>query len=191
MQRQLTLLRHAKAASIPLSWSGADANEDESDLNRPLSERGERDAPLMGRRLQARKARPTLFLTSPARRARQTARIVAREIGFPQEFLQHEPELYLATPEQILDVLARQASTFKDVVVCGHNPGLTELANRLTGSGIDNIPTTGVVIIEFKVHAWADIVQERAELLLFDYPRRATSEDYPHRAAGEPQSPVD
>lgn len=166
MPHQLTLLRHAKAASIQSPGNGSG----DADLDRPLDDRGELDAPLMGRRLKARRARPTLFLTSPARRARQTARIIAREIGFPQEFVQNEPELYLATPEQILDVLARQPSSFRDVILCGHNPGLTDLTNRLTGAGLDGIPTTGIVVIGFKTRDWADIATERAELLLFDYP---------------------
>lgn len=170
MPHQLTLLRHAKAAPTPSSGNGS------ADLDRPLNDRGELDAPLMGRRLKARRARPTLFLTSPARRARQTARIVAREIGFPQEFVQDEPELYLATPDQILGVLARQGSNYRDVIVCGHNPGLTELANRLSGAGLTGIPTTGVVVLEFNVQDWADIARERAELLLFDHPRRPSAD---------------
>ena len=126
----------------------------------------------MGQRLKARGARPTLMVTSPAVRARQTAQIIAREIGYPQEFLQREEELYLASPEQILAVLARQESSFRDVIVCGHNPGLTELANRLTGAGIDNVPTTGLVVLGLEVGSWSDLDGTRGELLLFDYPRR-------------------
>ena len=163
MRRQLTLLRHAKS-----SWGDAKLK----DRSRPLSERGERDAPMMGQRMLARGARPTLIITSPAVRARQTAQIVAREIGYPQEFLQREEDLYLASPDEIVAVLARQDSSFKDVVVCGHNPGLTDLANQLTGAGIDNVPTTGVVVIALKLSNWADLDGAQGELLLFDYPRR-------------------
>ncbi|MEO8224223.1 MAG: histidine phosphatase family protein, partial [Gammaproteobacteria bacterium] len=148
MQRQLTLIRHAKSA-----WEDAGMN----DRERPLNARGEHDAPAMGQRLRARNARPTLMLTSPAVRARRTAQIIAREIGYPQEFLQREEDLYLATPEQLIGVLARQESSFRDVIVCCHNPGLTELANRLTGAGIDNVPTTGIVIIELEIKRWADL----------------------------------
>lgn len=162
-KRQLTLLRHAKS-----SWDDAGVK----DRNRPLNERGERDAPLMGRRLRARGARPTLFLTSPAVRARRTAQIIAREIGYPQEFLQREEDLYLASPDEIVAVIARQDSSFRDLIVCGHNPGLTELANRLTGAGIDNVPTTGVVVIGLDLKSWADLDGAQGELLLFDYPRR-------------------
>ncbi len=167
MRRQLTLLRHAKS-----SWDKPDIK----DRDRPLNERGEHDAPLMGRRLRARDARPTLILTSPAVRARRTAQIVAREIGYPLEFLQRENDLYLATPDDIIAVLGRQDSSFRDVVVCGHNPGLTELANRLTGAGIDNVPTTGLVVIGLDLKSWDSLDDAQGELLLFDYPRRASAD---------------
>jgi phosphohistidine phosphatase len=163
MLRQLTLLRHAKS-----SWDDAAIK----DRNRPLNERGERDAPLMGSRLRDRGSRPTLIITSPAVRARRTAQIIAREIGYPEEFLQREDDLYLASPSQIAAVVARQDSSFRDVIVCGHNPGLTELANRLTGAGIDNVPTAGLVVIGLNLSQWSDLDGARGELLLFDYPRR-------------------
>jgi phosphohistidine phosphatase len=160
---QLTLLRHAKSA-----WDDATRK----DRDRPLNERGERDAPLMAQRLRARNARPTLIITSPAVRARRTAQIIAREIGYPAEFLQREEDLYLASPDQIIAVLARQESSFRDIVVCGHNPGITDLANRLTGAGIDNIPTTGVVVISLNLARWSDLDGTEGKLLWFDYPRR-------------------
>lgn len=163
MQRKLTLIRHAKS-----SWDDSRMK----DRDRPLNDRGERDAPAMGQRLRSRGARPTLILSSPAVRARRTAQIIAREIGYPQEFLQREEELYLASPDQIIEVLSRQESSFRDVIVCGHNPGLTELANRLTGAGIDNVPTTGVVVIGLELQRWADLDGAHGELLQFDYPRR-------------------
>jgi phosphohistidine phosphatase len=163
MGRQLTLLRHAKS-----SWD----ETARKDRNRPLNERGERDAPLMGRRLRDRGARPTLIVTSPAVRALRTAQIIAREIGYPEEFLQREEDLYLASPNQIVAVIARQDSSFRDVIVCGHNPGLTELANRLTGAGIDNVPTSGLVVIALNLNQWSDLDGAQGELLLFDYPRR-------------------
>ncbi|MEO7387169.1 MAG: histidine phosphatase family protein [Gammaproteobacteria bacterium] len=162
-RRQLTLVRHAKS-----SWDDPGMKDKE----RPLNERGERDAPRMGQRLRDRGARPTLILTSPAVRARRTAQIIAREIGYPLEFLQREEELYLASPDDITAVISRQDSSFRDIIVCGHNPGLTELANRLTGAGIDNVPTTGVVVISLDLKNWSAMEGVRGELLLFDYPRR-------------------
>ena len=164
MKRRLTLLRHAKS-----SWNNAGLD----DRDRPLNDRGERDAPAMGKRLLNRKTRPSLILTSPAKRARQTARLIAREIGYPIEFLQTEHELYLADPETIIDVIAQQEDSFNDIVVCGHNPGITELSNQLDGVSIDNVPTCGMVFIEADISSWAELDPARCTLAEFDYPKRS------------------
>ncbi len=164
MRRRLTLLRHAKS-----SWKDPSLD----DFDRPLNQRGERDAPVMGRRLRARGARPSLFLTSKARRARRTARLIAREIGYPLEFLQGEDALYLASPDQIIDLLARQDDSFHDILLCGHNPGLTDLAVRLSGLPIDNVPTCGIVALEGELPRWQDLHERRLELVYFDYPKKS------------------
>jgi phosphohistidine phosphatase len=163
MLRHLTLLRHAKS-----SWQESGV----SDHDRPLSQRGLRDAPVMGRRILARGSRPSLIISSTALRARHTAQIIARELGYPGEFLQREPELYLATPEQIMAVLARQSDSFRNIIVCGHNPGLTELANRLSGTEIDNIPTCGMVVIDLDLDSWAGIANALGTQQVFDYPKK-------------------
>ncbi len=164
MLRRLTLLRHAKS-----SWQDAGPA---SDHDRPLSQRGQQDAPVMGRRMLARGSRPSLILCSPAVRARQTAQLIALELGYPPEFLQREPELYLASPEQIMAVVARQADAFRDIIVCGHNPGLTELANQLTDSDIDNIPTCGMAVIDLDLDSWMSLAATPGSLQLFDYPKK-------------------
>jgi phosphohistidine phosphatase len=148
-ERQLTLLRHAKS-----SW----AEPGLKDADRPLNERGERDAPAMGRYLAHRSFRPTLFLTSPAVRARRTAQVVAREIGYPAEFLQREPDLYLACVDRICEVVMREAGTLRDVVVCGHNPGLSELAARLGGDD-QELPTCGLLVVRFTAPDWSLLEQ--------------------------------
>jgi phosphohistidine phosphatase len=164
--KRITLLRHAKAAT---------GDSSTPDRERPLNERGRRDAPLMGRCLRAMGARPSLILTSPARRTLQTAQLVAREIDYPHEFLQREHDLYLASSNDILAVIARQDNAFNDMVVCGHNPGLTDLANQLTGAGIDNIPTGGFVIIEAPIREWQDLKDGR--LVTFDCPKNHRDDD--------------
>ena len=162
MARRLTLLRHAKS-----SWKDPGLD----DFDRPLNKRGERDAPVMGRRLLARGARPSLIITSTAKRARRTARLIAKELGYPLEFLQGEEALYLATPDEMLAVLARQDDSFHDIMLCGHNPGLTDLAVRLTGVAIDNVPTCGIVAMEARLPDWQSLAGARCELLYFDYPK--------------------
>src|SRR5690606_14647211 len=150
-------LRHAKS-----SWKDRTLR----DRDRPLSERGERDAPKMGERLLARKARPSLIITSPATRALTTARIVARALGYPQEFLQIEPALYLAEPETILEVVRGQDDGFTDILLVGHNPGLTDLANQLLPQlELSSMPTAGVLALAFAVDRWQDIANAEASLL--------------------------
>lgn len=161
-ERRLTLIRHAKS-----SW----AEPGLRDFDRPLNERGERDAPRIGRYLADLGFRPTLFLTSPALRARRTAQVVAREIGYPAEFLQREPDLYLADPDRICEVVAREAGTLRDVVVCGHNPGLSELAGRLAGSVLDELPTCGVLVVGLRLADWWDLPTARGEVQLATRPR--------------------
>jgi phosphohistidine phosphatase len=111
-------------------------------------------------------------VTSPALRTLQTARLVAHELGYPSEFLQREADLYLATPDEILKVIARQDNAFNDILVCGHNPGLTDLVNQLTGARIDNVPTCGLAVIESTIRDWHDL-RNGGILVSFDYPKRA------------------
>jgi phosphohistidine phosphatase len=163
MPKRIALLRHAKSAYDDPSLA---------DHDRPLNERGERDAPVMARRLIESGGRPSMILTSTARRTRQTVRIFAREIGYPIEFIQGEPDLYLASPRSILDVIERQDVRFNEIIVCGHNPGITHLANELCGTQIDDVPTCGLVIIEADISNWTELDGATCTLVDFDYPKK-------------------
>ena len=160
--KRLTLLRHAKS-----SWQQPGL----TDKERPLNQRGLRDAPVMARRLAELSVRPSLIITSPAVRARETAKLIARAIGYPIEFLQTEQSLYLADPDTILEIIELQDDTFSDLVVVGHNPGMTEVANQLSGQTIDNIPTCGLVTIEADTDQWQTIGTVKRTFIGFDYPK--------------------
>ena len=141
--KTLTLVRHAKS-----SWKHADL----TDRERPLNKRGERDAPIMGKRIVAAGIRPSLIISSPAVRAWTTAKIIANEIGYPREFLQREDSLYHASLDDILDVLVAQDAEFNNVMLFGHNPGLTTFANYLSPGITNNLPTTGVLSVLSLIH---------------------------------------
>ena len=161
--KRLTLVRHAKS-----SWDDAAL----ADRDRPLAPRGKRDAPRMGERLRIRKARPSLILTSPAKRARATAKILARALHFPKEFLHTEPDLYLAGVHALLGVVYAQNDRCADLMLVGHNPGLTDFVNTLLPKlRLDNLPTTGIVAVDLDVDQWADVGRGRAELVYYDYPK--------------------
>jgi phosphohistidine phosphatase len=163
--KTLTILRHAKS-----SWS----NRGLPDHERPLNRRGEKDAPAMAQRIHDAGIRPSLVMSSPAVRAWCTAKIVAKAINYPVEFLHREDELYLAGLDRLLDLISRQDNAFNSIMIVGHNPGLTEFANYLLPDVTDNIPTCGLVAANIDTDNWDLRQGKAAELVLYDYPKNPT-----------------
>ena len=161
--KTLTLVRHAKS-----SWKDTSL----ADRERPLNKRGQRNAPEMGRRIAQAGIRPSLIASSPAVRAWTTAKIIAREIGYPREFLQKESGLYLGSVNDILDVIVAQDTGFNSLMLFGHNPGFTDFANYLVPGLTNNVPTAGVVSVNIDQDDWNLFERPEAELVLFDYPKR-------------------
>ena len=160
--KTLTLVRHAKS-----SWKDTSL----TDRARPLNKRGKRDAPEMGRHIAAAGIRPSLIVSSPATRAWTTAKIIADAIGYPREFLQRDTALYLASVDDILDVVAAQDVGFNSLMLVGHNPGFTAFANYLVPGLTNNVPTAGVVSVELDSEDWSLYDRPHAELLLYDFPK--------------------
>jgi phosphohistidine phosphatase len=160
--KTLTLVRHAKS-----SWKDRSL----SDRERPLNNRGDRDAPVMARRIADAGIRPSLIVSSPAVRALTTARIVAGELGYPLEFLQREDDLYLASLDGWLDVVAAQDNGFNNLMLFGHNPGLTDFANYLSPGLTNNVPTAGVVSVTIERDDWLLYERPEAELVFYEYPK--------------------
>jgi phosphohistidine phosphatase len=161
--KTLTLVRHAKS-----SWHDTDL----SDRERPLNKRGLRDAPIMGRRAIEAGIRPSLIVASPAVRAWTTAKIFAAELGYPVEFLQREDKIYLASLDSLLEVVASQDPGFNNLMLFGHNPGLTDFANYLSPGLTTNLPTAGVVSVEIDRDDWLLFERPKTELLVYDYPKK-------------------
>lgn len=159
----LTILRHAKS-----SWSDARLK----DRERPLSKRGLVDAPMMAERISRAGIRPSLILSSPAVRAWTTAKAVATELTYPLEFLQREPDLYLAGLSTLIRIIGHQDNGFNNILVVGHNPGLTEFANYLVPGITDNIPTCGMVTVRIAADSWDLRGKKEIELISYDYPKK-------------------
>jgi phosphohistidine phosphatase len=123
--KKLFLIRHAKS-----SWD----NMEMSDFDRPLNERGEKDAPRMAKLLKQRAVAPDRMITSPANRARCTCQLFAKVLEFEKKKIISEQKLYHATPDAILKVLASLPEHKRDeediALLFGHNPGITEFANE-------------------------------------------------------------
>jgi phosphohistidine phosphatase len=158
----LTLVRHAKS-----DWKDTSL----TDAERPLNRRGERDAPEMGRRIVAHGIRPSLIISSPAVRAWTTAKVIAKEIGYPLEFLQKEKSLYLASVDEMLDTIIAQDNGFNSLMVVAHNPGLTDFANFLVPGLTNNLPTAGVVSVQIERDDWSLYCPPQTELITYDYPK--------------------
>jgi phosphohistidine phosphatase len=161
--KRLTLVRHSKS-----DWS----LPGQQDWDRALNKRGQRDAPEMARRLRARKLKPDAILSSPAVRALATATIMARELKAAPSIVRQDERLYLAGPADMLTVIRELGGDARHLMVFGHNPGITEFANRLSaGDRIDNMPTSAVFTATFAIADWSELDWASGQDAQFDYPK--------------------
>lgn len=165
--KTLYLLRHAKS-----SWDDPDLK----DFERPLAARGISDLPLMAERFVARNARLDCIICSPAVRTKTTAKMFAKQIGFPSDEIGSNPELYFAGSNMFLKAASLLDNEYESAMLVGHNPAITEFVNEMAGSDIDNIPTCGLVQLLLPIDAWSEIEFSKAELVGFDYPKKLSRE---------------
>jgi len=144
--KTLFILRHAKS-----SWE----NTYQSDYERPLNERGKRDAPRVGEVLKKQDKVPDLIITSSAERALATAEAAAIHSGYAQE-LKLDRRLYHAPAITYLAVLRELGTGPERVMVVGHNPGLEDLVHHLTGQ-MEAMPTAAIAEIHLPISQWADL----------------------------------
>lgn len=159
----LFLVRHAKS-----SWSTPGLD----DFDRALNDRGERNAPFMGKELAKRGENPDMLVSSTAKRAYTTAKLIAAELGYAKTDIVKNDELYLAGVKTWLAVVNQLDMQHTTVMIFGHNDGITEFANYLTDARIENIPTCGIVKIKFDFDDWKMVSRGNGELVYFDYPKR-------------------
>lgn len=165
--KTLLLTRHAKS-----SWDDPAL----PDFDRPLNKRGKHDAPRMGKWLAKQDIIPSRIISSPARRARNTAKVFAKALAFPVEKIRYEDSLYGADCQQLL-MLIRQISDHHDrILLVGHNPGITDAVNNLTDADVANVPTCGVAVIEFTANSWEEVTGKSGELQAFYIPKQLPSD---------------
>lgn len=164
MNRRLVMIRHAKS-----SW----ANPLQSDFERPLNDRGEHDAPMMGERLKKLNIVPDLIIASPAKRAKQTAKKVAAAMGYDESKIQWVDKLYHCIPQVFEEVLYEIDDSINTVFVVAHNPGITQFVNELSAEfSIDNMPTCGMVGAEVELDHWEMFPSAKKKVFLFEYPKK-------------------
>ena len=164
--RRLSLIRHAKS-----DWG--DPGLDDHD--RSLNDRGLRDAPRMGKALAERGISPDAIISSTALRAFTTAKLMAKELGFPETEIRRESALYLPRPDQVLRVIQQIDEAHDCAILFGHNPGFHETAWELTHPGsnetVDQFPTCAVARFRLPIDFWVNAAFREGELVEFLTPK--------------------
>ena len=161
--KTLFLIRHAKS-----SWDDTAL----PDKDRPLNDRGKRDAPKMGKRLAKRDVKPDLILSSPAKRALTTAEIIAKKLDYKLKDIVVDDRLYAGAVHDLLNVIHKLGDKPKRVILFGHNPELTEFAHRLS-SEITHMPTCAVAEFRFNAKSWSNIGKAKLAKVALDYPKKS------------------
>jgi phosphohistidine phosphatase len=160
--RTLFLVRHAKS-----SWDDTAL----PDKDRPLNDRGKRDAAKMGGRLAKYDVKPDLILSSSARRALTTAQLIAKKLDYKLKNIVVDDRLYAVEADDLLGAIRKLGDKPKRVMLFGHNPELTELANRLSNK-ITRMPTCAVAEFTFDAKSWANIGEDKPTEVTLDYPKQ-------------------
>jgi len=160
--KTLILVRHAKS-----SWDDATL----PDMDRPLNDRGKRDAPKMAKRLAKRYAKVHLILSSPAKRAIRTARIFSDELDYERKNIALNDRLYPGTVDDLFEIIHGLGKKLDRVMLVGHHPALSNLAHRLS-SEITHMPTSAVAEFKFDAKRWPDVGKATLATVAFDYPKK-------------------
>lgn len=162
MPKKLFIVRHAKS-----DWSHAGM----SDFDRPLNERGMRNAPFMADKLAEAGHTIDFILTSPANRALTTAGYFKRRLGLRDTQWDTERKIYEADVKRLLTIINRMDDSYSTVMLVGHNPGLSSLVHELTGEWVI-MPTCGIAEVAIPFESWSLVSAGTCNLLSFDFPKR-------------------
>ncbi len=165
MYKQLFIVRHGQS-----SWDLVNI----SDIDRPLKERGINYGYLMAEKILAKTLNPEKIISSPANRALHTSTIFARVLSYPYQNIEINENIYFADKNTMLALINQVHYQFESLMVFGHNPTFTDLANHFLNQSIDNIPTTGVVWLKFETNEWTKIDKNNLVDYFFDYPKKLT-----------------
>jgi phosphohistidine phosphatase len=164
--RTIYIVRHAKS-----SWGDVSL----PDYDRPLNDRGKKDAPEMAIRLKEKGVSIDAFISSPAKRAKKTARLFCEEFNVNENKIILIDELYHAGEQTFYKVIAEMDDKSKSIALFSHNPGITDFVNSLcNGVTVYNMPTCGVFAIKVKTESWKDFKSAEKKFLFFDYPKLVT-----------------
>lgn len=160
--KKLFLIRHAKS-----SWDDPTI----SDHERPLNERGIRNANFMSNLLKEKNIIPDLIISSTAKRAHQTANIFSENLNYTKK-IKFDSRIYEATTQNLLEVISEIENKYNYVFLFGHNPGLTNFANFISTQSIFNLPTCAIVGFDLPIERWKNISRHSAKLIFNEFPKK-------------------
>lgn len=162
--KTLLIIRHAKSDQ---SFFG-------NDFERPLNERGKKDAPEMAKRVLDRNIAIDSFVASPAKRAKKTAELFSETYKQKAEDINFISALYHAPAREFYEVIKTLDDGLNTVAIFAHNPGITYFVNDLVADvRIDNMPTCAVFAVQTDISQWKDFAKAKKEFLFFDYPKNS------------------
>ena len=157
-KKTLYIARHAKS-----DWSDASL----TDFERTLNFRGKKDVPFMAKLLKEKGIKPELILSSPATRAKETAKEYHSVLGGKLRFNAH---IYEASTLSLRYLVEESFQEVDTLMLVGHNPGLTGLNDLLSDKSIYNLVTAAVVAIEFE----EEVGSHKGRQVFFEYPKKTT-----------------
>jgi phosphohistidine phosphatase len=164
--KTIYLVRHAKS-----SWKYPELE----DFERPLNKRGRKSIVLMGEILNKLEVETDIIISSPATRAATTARSIAYSINYPPEKIRYSEIIYTFSEDVLIPVIKDMNDSIKKLMLVGHNPALTNLANYISDQQTSNIPTCGVFCVNLDISSWIEFGERSGRLKFFEFPKKHTS----------------
>ncbi len=165
--KTVLFIRHAKS-----SWDQAGL----ADIDRPLNERGKMTAPIMADIIASKGLTPDLIITSPAKRARQTAKRFRKKYNIKKEDMQVEPSIYGGDEHHVLEILRKLPDSLSTVFLFGHNPTMNYLAAMFSTERL-HVPTFGILITRHEIEHWSEFKPDQKALIEFVYPKQFIPEE--------------
>ena len=156
--KQLLLVRHAESN---LNYNNL------KDFDRPLNNKGEKDAKIMAKQLIDLKFIPEYIISSGANRALTTSKIIAQNVNYPESDIEVNDNIYHSSYETVLEIVQNISDEYKKIMIVGHNPTFHFLSQILSGENVSKFPTCSMFCIEFDVEHWAQIDKGKKQFMIF------------------------
>ena len=160
--KEILLVRHAKS-----DWG----HEFLHDIDRPLNRRGYEDAYRMSIAFKKKYKLPDLLISSTATRAISTAFIFARTFQFPEKNVLLNQSIYESSESNLLEIISSLQQEVTSIMLFGHNPGLTNLINKISDMELVNLPTCGIVSLSFESEHWKNITKQTGHFSFSEFPK--------------------